>query len=123
MTRPTLLSAFALLAVATSPAFAEPVVTGQRSVFDDEGRLTRTVSFKDLDLATPAGEKILLRRVGSAIRFVCSPAGDFLSEASCQHVARRGARPQIARALDLARSNPALAAAALSTVTISAPAD
>ena len=123
MTRTSLLSALALLAVGTSPVLAETVVTGQRTSIDDEGRLTRLVSFRDLDLATPAGEKRLMRRVGGAVRYVCSPASDFLSETSCAHYARRGARPQIARALELARTNPALAAASLSTITISAPAD
>ena len=110
----------ALLTLSAVPAFAEPVVTGQRSTFDDDGRLTRNVGFRDLDLASAAGQKTLVRRVSGAVREVCRPAGDPLSESYCQSYAWRGARPQIELALNQARSAPALAQATLSTITISA---
>ena len=111
---------FAALVTVAAPALAQPVVTGQRPIFDDEGRLSRTVSFRDLDLATTAGQKTLIRRVAGAVRFVCRPAADFLEESSCQGYAWRGARPQIALALDQARNAPALAQATLSAIRISA---
>ncbi|WP_167737382.1 UrcA family protein [Sphingomonas parva] len=116
------LCAAALLTLAISPAFAEPVVTGQRPAADHEGRATRVVAFNDLDLATPAGEKALMRRVSGAVRFVCSAAGDYVQEASCHTYAWKGARPQIELALDQSRTNPTLASATLSSLTISAPA-
>ena len=118
MKRTSLLCA-ALVTIA-APAFAEPVVTGQRPAIDDEGRLTRSVGFRDLDLASAAGQKTLIRRVAGAVRFVCRPAADFLEESSCQNYAWRGARPQIALALDQARNAPALAQATLSTIRVSA---
>ena len=121
MTRTHFLLASALLAVGGAPAFAEPVVIGKRALIDDEGRVTRLVSFRDLDLSSPTGEKTLIRRVGGAVRYVCSSASDFMREASCKSVAWNGARPQIARALEQARTNPALAQATLSSLTISAP--
>jgi UrcA family protein len=114
----SLLCAATLVAVA-SPAFADTVVTGKRPQSD--GRITKVVSYSDLDITTAVGEKALMRRVSGAVRFVCSPAGDFMQESSCHSYAWRGARPQISLALDQAKSNPALAAATLSTLTVSAP--
>ena len=108
------------LVTIAAPAFAEPVVTGQRPALVDEDRLTRSVGFRDLDLASAAGQKTLLRRVSGAVRFVCRPAGDFIEESTCHSYAWRGARPQIALALDQARNAPALAQATLSTIRISA---
>lgn len=65
---------------------------------------TERVSYRDLNLATRTGEKILNRRVGGAVRRVCtegangySPYGqDYLY---CARGAWKDARPQIARAI------------------------
>lgn len=107
-----------LFAVA-APAVAQmPVVTGDRS--DDE-RYTRVVRFADLDIASTAGQTMLNRRVRWAINYVCASAGNFPSESRCVNYAWGGARPQLTRAMELARVNPTLAMASLATITISAP--
>ena len=122
MKNTSLLCALTLLGITATPAFAAPlVVTGQRAIVDDEGRLARVVSFRDLDLASADGERTLMRRVRGAVGSVCAPAGNIVAETSCRNYAWRGARPQLARALEQARTNPSLASATLSTLTISAP--
>lgn len=118
----SLLCALGLLTAAASPAFAAPVVvTGHRTIVDEDGRLTRIVSFRDLDITTTEGERRLMRRVSKAVGFVCAPAGTFMVESACRNYAWRGVRPQLATALAQARTNPTLASATLSTLTISAP--
>jgi UrcA family protein len=119
MQRTSLLCAAALM-VASSPAFAETVVTGKRH-HSVQGPLTKVVSYRDLDITTAAGEKTLMRRVSGAVRFVCSPATHYMQESSCRSFAWKGARPQLELALNQAKTNPALAAATLSTLRVSAP--
>jgi UrcA family protein len=122
MKNTSLLFALTLLGMAASPVIAAPfVVTGQRAIVDDAGRLVRVVSFRGLDIASADGERTLMRRVRGAVNSVCAPAGNFVAETSCRNYAWRGARPQLALALEQARTNPALASATLSTLTISAP--
>ena len=120
MTRKPLILALALVAAA-SPALAEQVVTGKRLTIDEQGRVTRTVTFADLNLASPAGEKTLLRRVGAAVKFVCRQGIDSIDENFCRNYAWDGARPQIDLALGQARGGSLVASATLTTLTISAP--
>ena len=115
----SLVGAAALLAVA-APAFAEPVVTGKR-LQNDEDRVTRVVHFQDLNLATPAGEKTLIRRVRGAVSYVCAYAPNFAETSSCQSYAWNGARPQMDLALAQARTNPTLAVATLTSLVVAAP--
>jgi UrcA family protein len=67
---------------------------------------TRRVSYIDLNLATPAGEKLLNRRVASAVRSVCNEANgismDFYTTIACRDVAWDEARPQMKRAMQQA---------------------
>ena len=122
MKNTSLVCALTLFGMAATPVLAAPVVvTGQRAIVDDEGRLVRVVNFSDLDIATPDGERTLMRRVRGAVGSVCAPAGNFVAETSCRNYAWRGARPQLALALEQARTNTSLASATLSTLTISAP--
>lgn len=64
---------------------------------------TRYVTYRDLNLASAEGEKMLNRRVGKAVTGVCyeinGPSPDFHIQMSCRGEAWRGARPQIARAV------------------------
>ena len=64
---------------------------------------TRRVSYVDLNLTTPAGEKLLNRRVASAVRSVCNEArgisSDFYATIACRDGAWDGARPQMKRAV------------------------
>jgi UrcA family protein len=67
---------------------------------------TRRVSYRDLNLATPLGEKTLFSRVGYAVKGVCNEAtgsnAEFYAEMSCRKGAWSGARPQIAQAIQRA---------------------
>ena len=110
----------ALTAISASPAFAEPVVTGKRLQIDED-QVTRVVRFNDLNLATADGEKRLARRVSGAVSYVCAGAANFTVAASCHSYAWNGARPQMQLALAQARTDPALAVATLTSITISAP--
>jgi UrcA family protein len=85
-------------AVAQPPARTATVI-GQRP---DDGLSVR-VSYRDLNLASLQGEKTLNRRVGGAAEFVCEPHFDSMDRTACVSYAWRGARPQIAQAIQRAR--------------------
>lgn len=111
-----ILAAAVFVGASVAPAAAEPVlVTGQRAVAPEA--LTKVVKFGDLNIATEAGEKRLLRRVRYAVDTVCPSFEVSLiptnEERSCRDFAWSGARTQIASALAGARSGEmnALAAA------------
>lgn len=79
------------------------IIYGHRS---DTDAPTRRVSYRDLNLATLAGEKTLNKRVGGAVRQVCAesvPNGDYREETACFRFAWGGARPQISLAVMRAR--------------------
>jgi len=106
----------ALLIVAASPAHGQPPVevVAQKAY-------TRIVPFGDLSLATKAGQKILFRRVGYAVREVCpdqDETGAYYNADHCKKFAWQGARPQINRAIDRAMSGSKMAM----TITIQAAA-
>ena len=95
--------AASLLAATAAPA-AQPdrpvVVYGE----PPENIRTERVSYADLNLATASGERMLLRRVGGAVKRVCL-FEDGLQGAvdpgyhRCANGAWLGARPQIAQAV------------------------
>ncbi len=68
---------------------------------------TRRVSYADLNLASLAGERTLVRRVKVAVRTVCQEANGFeplnLERIGCRKFAWNGAAPQIDRAVERAR--------------------
>jgi UrcA family protein len=100
----------ALLIVAASPAHSQPPV----EVVAHKDALTRVVPYGDLSLASQTGRKILVRRVGLAVREVCPEydvAGVLYDVQGCRKFAWKGARPQIDRAIDRAMSGSSLAMA------------
>ena len=106
--------AAALLAGATAPLQAQPPQAPVTVLGHQEAGLTRLVPFGDLSLASEAGQRILYRRVGVAVGEVCTDneAAQSLYNAAvkdCTNFAWAGARPQIARAIDLAQSGQAFA--------------
>lgn len=110
--------------LATSPADAKsrsdkPVlVFGQRIEADVP---IEKVGYRDLNLATRAGEKALNTRVGGAVQLVCArsvPSGYLYEEMSCHSFAWGGARPQIARAVMRARENASTGTSAILPVAI-----
>jgi len=103
-----------LVVAATSPAFAQeysqPVTVTAHS-----DQLTRVVPYGDLSLANRDARKVLMHRVGIAVREVCpnmSIDGLSLQQydvEGCRDYAWTGARPQIRHAIDLAGSGSTLA--------------
>jgi UrcA family protein len=107
-------------------AIAAPAVGKERPVVvtaPSEDIPTRYVSYRDLNLATPLGEKALFNRVGYAVKDVCIEStgrdAHFYIEMGCRKFAWSGARPQISQAVQRARelaqfgtsSSPAVAIA------------
>lgn len=79
---------------------------------------TKVVEFNDIDLSSPDGGALLLQRVGTATKEVCSRAGsdsgDFLVERSCRKFAWRGSKPQVADAMARAKLGKSSSSAAMS---------
>lgn len=96
-------TAFVLIVGAAGAATAQQspsaTVIGQRP----EDGLSMRVSYRDLNLANAKDERILNRRVGSATHIVCEPHFTNIDRAQCVSYAWRGARPQIAMAVQRAR--------------------
>lgn len=105
----TLIAAAALLASSgVSAAIPDQeedraVVTAQPA----QDYFIRRVAYRDLNLASAKGEKLLHNRIGSAVRSVCleatGPNPLEWAESSCRQQAWRDVRPQIKQALTLAR--------------------
>lgn len=112
--------ASAAVAAIAIPANAKPtvVVTAPATEF-----ATRTVTYRDLNLASAADEKVLNRRVGRAVNGVCwevnGPSPDFYLQTDCRDDAWRGARPQIARAVLRAQQIAATGHSAIPATAIS----
>jgi UrcA family protein len=99
-------TALALIVGAAGAALGQPpeaaTVIGQRA---DDG-MSAAVSYRDLNLASLDGERTLNRRVGGAARFVCEPDGMSNNDpgfSSCIDYAWKGAKPQVALAVQRAR--------------------
>lgn len=91
-------------------AIAAPAVGKEKPVVvtaPSEDIPIRYVSYRDLNLTTPSGEKTLFNRVGYAVKGVCiestGPHAAFYEEMGCRKFAWTGARPQIAQAVQRAR--------------------
>lgn len=115
MQYPKFIAACAAVAVTTGafvvgapPAYGKsrPVV-----VVADPDRVVRRISYADLDLASAAGESTLHRRVGGAIRSLCTEAegspelsiDSKLADINCRRSAHEQAKPQVANAVQRAR--------------------
>ena len=87
-----------------------------------EDQIRRTVSYRDLNLATSIGERTLSRRVDSAIASVCVEAVgavvNEMLEMKCQHSSWNGARPQIAQAVERAKQMAATGKSSIAAVAI-----
>jgi UrcA family protein len=103
----TVAIAIAMSALAVSAAGAAPASGSIAAKQWEDVRVTRGVRYDDLALATKGGRKALMRRVRTAVSELC-PAYDeegyALDAQYCSTFAWTRARPQIKRAVDLARS-------------------
>lgn len=100
----TLITAAALALTAT-PLHGRPskpvVITGEQ-----QDAVTTRVTYADLNLASAVGERALNRRVSFAVQDVCGEAvgqSDIWMMHYCSVDAWKGARPQIATAVQRAR--------------------
>ena len=102
----------AFVAVSAAPVIAEakPVSDRPLVVIAEPEPLppTRRVGYADLNLATQVGERILVRRVRSAVKEVCEeevgPSPMFHYEHSCRVLTLKDARPQLDQAIARARA-------------------
>ncbi len=93
-----------LLASTAVATVAAPAEAGKRPVVvtgPSKDTITRYVSYRDLNLASKAGEKTLKQRVGTTVNEICYELNEEFSvvQAECRRDAWSGARPQIARAV------------------------
>lgn len=113
------------LAAIASPAKAQ----GQRLevVGKKTDNPTRAVRYADLALASLEGQKMLKRRVASAVSSVCNEAvgetRELSDDRACHDFAWEGARPQMALAIQRARDIAATGSSSIAAaaVTITAP--
>jgi UrcA family protein len=121
----TLLLASATCYLSVVPAFAQTgdaplTVTGSKA--DDPD--TIRVSYADLDMASPADVAMLQTRVRTAARRTCDAmyAGSMLEMSwACRDVVAAVAKPQIAAAIERARTGQDLAARAVVVVRFAKP--
>lgn len=100
------------LAALATPAIAQDqdiVVTAKMKVPEGYEPVKRVVSIKDLDLTTKAGADEMERRVGEAVNGICAlpkhPSNeDTETSMKCTDFAWAGARPQMEKMLQKARS-------------------
>lgn len=114
--------AMAVVAIAaTTPVIAaaqqpETIVTAPES----DLRFAR-VSYGDLNLTMPAGQRRLHKRVGNAAARICKddqPAVADLAFNACRANAVRGAAPQVAAAIDRAMQGRFAESAALAQIIV-----
>ena len=98
------------------PAEVDEVVVTPLPRFDrDVARMSRAVSYADLDLTTYAGQRMLEWRVRDTARSICRALGESPTATSgvtrsCQADAVRSARPQLAFAVRRAYAQAATTA-------------
>lgn len=109
--------AIALLAGAGSAAVAKEVTV----IAPPIDALTERVSYADLNLASASGARTLEKRVIGATRRVCAPLemrDTLLEHGYCRSFARKGARPQMDRAILRARQLAANGTTSIAPVAI-----
>jgi UrcA family protein len=109
----------ALTVAMTVPVAAKEVTVRHRVISEDQ--LTRSVSYADLDLASPNGVKRLTTRVRSAVGYVCAPHLDRVRASGygeCRSYAWKGARPQMDLAVQRAQQIAQNGVSAIAPVAI-----
>lgn len=107
-----------------SPALGKNPVTVEAPRTD---AISTRVSYADLNLASLGGAATLHRRVGSAVNWVCvetNPGSVQFEKQGCRNFAWKGARPQIARAVQRARemASTGQSSIAAAAITLTFPA-
>jgi UrcA family protein len=102
----------ALVLAAASPVHSQSFSHQPVTVQGHRDSITRIVPYGDLALTSDQGRRILMRRVDAAVTQVCpdfDEQGSVYDVPACQDFAWAGARPQIKRAFDNARSGALVA--------------
>lgn len=117
----------ALIASVAVGAVASPVSAKSPAAVvyaPDPERVTKRVSYADLDLASEAGAKSLNRRVRSAVSNVClrtvgnDTGPERFTFHSCRSFALSGAKPQIASAVQRSREMAATGRSSIAAAAI-----
>ena len=95
---------------ALAVALAAPALATPAHAATSDSAPSRLVSYADLDLAHPADQARLERRIANAARGVCK-TDDPVLRARCLSNARAGAEPQMQRAITRAAVGGRLASA------------
>ena len=110
-----------LVTAATAQAAQErPVVVYAEP---QDGLRTKHVSYRDLDLAVAKDQKVLHRRVGTAVRRVCTEANQYRPGVdpifqACADESWANARPQISRAIERAEQLAARGESSIAAGTV-----
>ena len=102
----------ALVIAAASPVHGQSFSHQPVTVQGHRDSITRIVPYGDLALTSNRGRQVLMRRVSTAVTQVCpdyDEQGLTYDVQGCEDFAWAGARPQIRRAFDDARSGSSLA--------------
>ena len=100
MNRPCSAAAFAAVAILATSAPAQPPRETTVLAPGDGSIRTERVTLAGLDLRSKPGQRTLYRRVGLAVKHVCSFDGiDYDNRLSCEDDAWAGSRPQIRAAI------------------------
>jgi UrcA family protein len=115
------LSAIIATGLATTPAAAKPKAVTVTGTVSDVVR--HVVDYRDLNLASAAGEQALVRRVHYAVNDVCLEAiggrvGYLKPTLNCQSATWSGTQPQVERAVQRARDIAANGWSAIAPVAI-----
>jgi UrcA family protein len=118
----TAITAGGLLIFSPQASARQPIIVTAPSA----DLVVRHVSYADLNLASERGEKVLNRRVGSAVTSLCIEAvgpdthslGSTIANMRCASGAWDGARPQIARAVERARQIAATGSSSIAAAAI-----
>ena len=114
------LSAVLMLGASAPAAARDKTVVVTAS---DSDNVIRHVQYRDLNLASVQGEKMLVKRVGHAVNGVCREAagdhvGYFRESVACNSSSWQGAQPQIDQAVRRAREIAANGWSAIAPVAI-----
>ena len=101
-----------LLIIGAAATLASPALASGHMKFSNNSDGTRTarISYADLDLSSPDGQRALNKRVKSAVSQLCAAPGAIPSEVhACRANAFDSTRPQVFAAVERSRTRLAMA--------------
>lgn len=101
-----------LLVIGAAAALASPALSSgyTKISYNGDGTRTARISYADLDLSSPDGQRELNKRVKSAVSRICAEPGAIPSEVqACRMSASSATRPQVLAAVERSQTRLALA--------------